>query len=281
MKPTDPQRNKRSRVRYDSMISSTMNEARYQETHKPIQLPSRLKVSIAIFVLLAGVVYFAARWLSSDTFMIKTIRVVNNRNVPAEDVIKASELQGKHIYSVLLQPSKLDQSVERIKTVAGVDGARVECASSPQVECALIVQPAQPLAILQTKQGAIWLDRQARAQKVSEEISPLIKLKQEPGTPPLSQTYVMTQSLVRALTELETLDTGVGEYYFSEQYGLSFDQRGARVRIGVAETEGAMRLKLELAKQLRVQLESKNVAPKMIDVRFVERPYYTTTVPKP
>ena len=67
----------------------------------------------------------------------------------------------------------------------------------------------------------------------------------------------------------------VTQYVFTKAEGFWFvNDRNWKVQLGTSGRAGAMIERSRMAKTLRDQLVSRNIQPKLIDVRVIEAPYY-------
>ncbi len=264
-----PKRNTRSRSRFDVVTNS-------------LQARNALLVSggngsgtvlakiLGICVLMAALVAVCAVWFFGEDLRIHVIEVRNNQDVPKLQIIGASALMKEHILS-----ADLNAAAHRIEALPGVKAAQISC--TWKAGCEVLVQPSIGIAMWQSATDStnrVWTDEQGRAQKALGDTPVKLNIKVEDGSMPVLGVPI-SDSLARALKELLVFQPKVIRYTYSSQYGLMFiDARGWKARLGVAEHDGAMQDKLVLLKQIGDQLAAKNTAAKVVDVRFVEAPFY-------
>jgi hypothetical protein len=268
-----PKRNWKSRTRFD--VAGSQRASRYARVrdNDNIQLP-RVRKGILVAVLIGGIVLALAAWFMGDDFRIHDIRVQNNQGVPVAQIVGTSGLDGEHMLLV-----DLDVAAQRVDELPGVDAVRISC--TWHAGCDILVQASQALALWQfaadkATSGApmVWVDRQGKVQRALEDVPSQLNVHVEDGDLPAIGTP-LDERLLRGLRELLALQPGTTHYTYSAQYGLMYtDSRGWRVRLGVAEHGGAMEEKLNMVKLLSDQLAAQKVLPKVIDVRFVNAPYY-------
>ena len=120
----------------------------------------------------------------------------------------------------------------------------------------------------------MWNDYEGKVQRALDAVQAKLSIYVEEGEPPALAERVSPR-LLRAINELATLQPGVTRYGYSRQYGLIWtNEDEGRVRLGDAPYDGVMSEKLKLARALRVQLKEQGIKPVVLDVRFVEAPYY-------
>ena len=227
-----------------------------------------MAVGALAVIALAGV-----RWFTGEAFQVspKSIQVQNNEGVPAVQIVAASGLIGEHVLFV-----DLDEAAARIDDQPGVDAARITCEWNGLARCTVVVQVSRALAVIQTSMGKRWIDKSGKVQQAEGDVPESLQLRAE-GEADFEPGSTVEPSLVQALLELKELQPGVKQYGYSHQYGVTYaDERGWRVRLGTAGRAGEMKDKLGLVRQLRDRLVADKTTPGVIDVRFVDAPYYIT-----
>lgn len=231
----------------------------------------RSAVRRAVLVLaLAGLVWLVWQWFWGESWRVKEIAVVGSSSLPTEAVIAASGLYGKHFLQVDPQ-----RAAEAVRSLRGVTYAEVQCTWEWRVWCRIKVYLSEPLALIEGARGKVWSDREGNIHAVGAEM-PEVKLRLNAEAEALPEPgSQLGRALVRALNELADLPPEDGFYAYSSRYGLVWvTGEGWRVRLGKAEYDGAMRDKLALAAQIRQRLRDRGESPTVIDVRFVEAPYF-------
>jgi len=170
-------------------------------------------------------------------------------------------------------------AAERLNDAPGIDAAEVSCEWSGQAACRILVKVSLALAVWQTPAGVVWVDGGGRVQVGTGDVPGAVQVRAEPGDTPAPGTRV-APALLRALGELQDLQPQAQPYSYSARYGLMYtDERGWRVRLGVAERDGDIGRKLALVKQLRDQLDARGTTPGTLDARYLDAPYYLTVDP--
>ncbi|PJF47832.1 MAG: hypothetical protein D6709_08045 [Chloroflexi bacterium] len=229
---------------------------------------ARRSQTLAAVVCVAGAM-LGAQWYSGESWRIGDITVQNNDGVPVEAIIGASGLQGEHFHF-----ANLDAAAKAVDDLPGVEAASVTCRWEWRVQCVITVQPARPMALWQSRDGQVWNDLEGRVQVARADMPAQLFIRVEDGAlpPPGSR---LNPRLLRALNELIAAQPNVTRYAYSSQFGLMWvNDRKWRVRLGDAPYDGAMSDKLRLARALQQQLVDKGIEARVLDVRFVEAPYY-------
>lgn len=259
-----PQRNRsgKSRTRFDVALA--------QRAQRQSRLP-RLRVRRWVVIAAAAIALavLGARWFIGDDWRINTLEVENNIGVPVEAIIGASALQGEHF-----QFADLDKAAKAIDDLPGVEAAQVTCTWSGQALCTILIQPARAMAFWESPRGNSWNDYEGRLQRALDAVQAKLTIYVEEGEP-LALTERVNPRLLRAMNELLAAQPVVTRYAYSREYGLIWQNEDKwRVRLGDAPYDGVMSQKLKLARALHNQLKAQGVRPKVLDVRFVEAPYY-------
>ncbi len=254
----------RARTRFD--VTATERSA------LPRALP-RVPRLLALGVPLAIALAAGAVWYGGPAWRVNEIDVIKNDAVPREQIIGASGLQNEHFHFV-----DLAAAAKRIDDLPGVEAAQVTCEWHGSAQCVIAIQPAKPLAIWLAAAGNVWTDYEGKVQRAPGQMAAKYTIRVEDGeVPPIG--VPLDPRLLRALIDLESLPVEMrgtaGRLAFSQEFGLMFDNaQGARVRLGLADRDGAMLEKARLAQVLAEQLSAKGITPRIIDVRFARAPYY-------
>jgi cell division septal protein FtsQ len=246
-----------------SAYGKTMREGpRWELPH----LNRAISVAILMCILIAVLVI----WFTSEDFHIHTVNVQNNQGVPAAQIIAASGLMGEHWFFV-----DLNAAAARVGELPGVQSAQVTCVA--QTGCTILIQPAPALAMWQNStdnSAQVWVDQNGKVQRALNNVPAKLTIVEDDGDLPVLGTP-LDENVLRALKELVSLQPSVTRYNYSVQYGLVYtDTRGWQVRLGVAASDGEMKRKLEVLKQISAQLVAQHQTPRVLDVRFVDTPFY-------
>jgi cell division septal protein FtsQ len=257
----NPRKPSKSRTRFDVALAQ-------RAQRRPSRLP-RVHGWVVIAVATIALVVLGVRWFSGDDWRINAIEVKNNIGVPVEAIIGASALQGEHF-----QFADLDKAAKAVDNLPGVEAAQVTCAWNGQTLCTILIQPARAMAFWESSRGNVWNDYEGKLQRALDAVQAKLTIYVEEGEPP-ALTERVNPRLLRAMNELLAAQPAVTRYAYSREYGLIWlNEDKWRVRLGDAPYDGVMSEKLKLARALRTQLKAQGVRPKVLDVRFVEAPYY-------
>ncbi len=260
-----------ARTRFD--VARSAGRLSRQQAPATPRLSRAMRLRIAVAVALIAGLALGVRWFTGDAFTIATdsIRVYHNQGVAPAQIIGASGLAGEHFAFV-----DLNAAAKRIDDLPGVDAAEVTCTWEWTVACTIVVQASQALALWETPQGLVWIDRSGKVQQALGDMPASLRLRsetQDAASPQIGQT--IEPALLRTLSELAALEADARLYVYSARYGIAYtDADGWRVRLGWSEHEGDMSEKVTLARLLRAQLAGDNLLPGVIDVRYPEAPYY-------
>jgi cell division septal protein FtsQ len=259
----NPQKHRRKQ-RHSRLHIGAAERAERAAQRLPTVRPALIgMLAIAVFALIV------VAWLNGPAWRVGTIHVRNNEGVPVEQIIGASGLQGEHYQFVDLQGA-----AKRIDDLPGVEAAEVTCNWFWTTTCQITVQPAQPLALIQSASQNVWTDFEGKVQRAPQQMQARLRVQMEDGEPP-PIGVPLEEDLLRGLTELSAGLSGVNRLFYSQTYGLMVENdRGVRYRLGVSEADGMMLEKLRLARTLADQLGSKGLTPRIIDVRYIKAPYY-------
>ncbi len=232
---------------------------------------SRSATARRVFVLavVMGGLGLLARWFTGDAWRIRAVYVRNNGGVPMEAIIAASGLYNQHF---LLHDAQ--RAAAAIEALNGVEAARVVCGWNGQAWCEVHITPSAPLALWEGQRLRVWNDAHGYVQVAEGEISASVRVRADDAAIPAPGTQ-LPPALLRALQELVEVQPEVSTYEYSPLFGIIWTPDGMqRVRLGVAEYEGAMRNKLRMARKMLQHVRARGVRPLVIDVRFPEAPYY-------
>lgn len=262
-----------SRNRFD--VATAYGRSRLDDG--PPLISRRVRIQLLVLLGLIAALYFGSRYLMSDRFAVREVNVLGNGGVSVGQIQQAAGLTGQHVLMLNVSPNMLQEAADRVRTVPGVEKSQISCMVDPAPACTVVVQPAPPLALFKASTGNMWIDREGRVQRAYEDMSAAITLQVEDPASQFDFGAQLPRFAVRALTEIAmNADVAKSEMIWSKEAGITLIQapRNQRVRLGVAERDGAMAAKIALAEQMRAALASMGKYPRIIDVRFLEAPFY-------
>jgi|GEM_PF-1317063 len=236
-------------------------------------VPGWLRTLVVVLIVLGGAAFVGVNWFMGSAWRVHAIAVRYNSSVPIDRILAASGLQGEHTQMV-----DLDAAAQRINDLPGIEGVRMMCAWSG--ECDIAIREAAPIAVWQTSERKVWVDGERKVQQLAPSGAAQagarapIAVQVEAGELPSIETPLDAR-LMRALTELQTVQPAVKQYFYTPEYGLMFNTaHGWRVRLGVSDYDGAMTDKLATLTKLEALLLTRGTAVRVVDVRFPQTPYY-------
>lgn len=220
-------------------------------------------VALAFMVLVGG-----GALLASDVFKIREGRVEGNEGLPAQGILAASGVMGQHWFLL-----NLDQSAHSVKDLPGIDAANIRC--EWQKECVVLVKVTQALARMDAPGATMWVDQTGRAQKTWDNARARVVVKLDDKTLLPADGKELDPGILSNLRELMEAQPEITQYAYTMADGFAFiNDRNWKVQIGTSRRAGAMTERSRMAQTLRDQLVSRNIQPKLIDVRVIEAPYY-------
>ena len=198
-----------------------------------------LLVIAAVFVIIAVIFKTTEKFISSDEFNVKSIKVEGNHSVSKADIVKAGGLYANmNIYT--LKTDKIKQGI-----IAHPDIERVEIEREMPTNLIIRVKEREPMALLKAQDGkTLPIDRRGRilSENKLENASglPLIITAKEAGVPgqeckdkkvitALEYLLVIRHAPERNFLRIKTIDVrqkdalifktvSIDEIIFSEQY---------------------------------------------------------------
>lgn len=220
-------------------------------------------VALAVMIVVGG-----GAFLVSDVFKVREGRVEGNEGLPAQGILAASGVMGQHWFLL-----NLDQSARSVKDLPGIDAANIRC--EWQKECVVLVKVTQALARLDAPGATMWVDQSGRAQKTWDNARARVVVKLDDKALLPADGMAFDPGILSNLRELLEAQPDITQYAYTKADGFWFvNDRNWKVQIGTSGRAGAMIERSRMAQTLRDQLVSRNIQPKLIDVRVIEAPYY-------
>lgn len=285
-KSWDPRRGRR---RYDRAGSVVLNRVKLGQA--PVSLHRLRWMHRGLWILLAIAVAGGglALWLTVDSrFYVYDAQIVGNRRLSHQEIFEASRLGGLHI--LWARSATIESRI--LEALPSLESVEVGCRLP--ANCSISVVERRPRVLWDESGELWWIDEEgavfpgmasmpvrddgASSPSQIDADAPTDSLGQWVVRGPLpredgrGKDYLEEQVRV-ALVELwENGRHLPSEYQYDPEQGLSFvDAHGWRVIVGQGS---GMARRLEVLEQLVTHLESQGVAPRFVDVRFPEAPYY-------
>ena len=241
-----------------------------------------------VLFLLLFVVAAGALWLTlDDRFYIYHADVMGAVRVSPDEIFQASGLPRLHILWV--RPAEIEARL--LDALPTLESAQVVCELPAQ--CAIAVVERQP-RVMWDEDGQLWWIDAEGVIFSGPPSSPPTSGDVPPSFPPTggdegggAEGWVVRGPLPRgedgqldervhiALTELWTTGADVSPLLYVPGRGLVFtDERGWRVVVGQGS---GMDERLQVLEWLAADLETRGLAPRFVDVRFADAPYYSLT----
>lgn len=226
---------------------------------------------LALIVVAAG-----ALWLALDArFYIHHADVVGTVRVAPDEVFRASGLPGLHV--LWARPAEIEARL--LDELPSLESAQVACDLSAR--CTIVVAERQPRVMWDEDGQAWWIDAdgvifpaQAPAETPVEGMAPEGWLVR--GPLPRDEDGRLEERVRVALAELWAAGADLPPvlYYVPSRGFVFSDERGWRIVVGQGP---GMERRLQVLEWLVGDLEARGVAPRFVDVRFAEAPYYSLT----
>jgi len=202
----------------------------------------------------------------SDAFYVYRLEAEGNRLVSEEEIFNQTQLEGYSIF--FIDPS---QAEERIESLPDIREARVTLSLPNRM--AVRVEERRALLVWQTGEFRYGVDEEGLIVSLDGEDEPEMVITDLDSAPLSPGDSVNTQA-VAAAAAYQDLLSGVDEFEYSAQYGLSYrDELGRRVYLGDGEKAA---LKVAILGALADRLANQGATVESIDVRFPDSPLYRT-----
>ncbi len=217
-------------------------------------------------ILVLSLVVAVLVWMRADARWYVTeasITLYGTRGAVAQEVVQASGLLKEH-------GTRLDAeaAAQRVREqVSAVSDVHVACHPYP-ASCEIRVVERKPVAIWDTGQGVLWIDKEGVAFTPWGEVTNLPVLRG-----PLPATPQATLAAVQGAEALLKLTGPVDVLEYHPQRGLIWnDPQGHRVAFGVDAERMAARW--AVYQQLLAVFDARRIFPWNLDVRVPEAPTY-------
>jgi len=232
----------------------------------------RIVVVLSLVAAAAG-----ALWLAlDDRFYVYHADVVGTARLSPDEVFRASGLPGIHVLWV----RSAEVEARLLDALPGIERARVACGLP--AKCTISVAERQPRVTWDEDGRSWWID--AEGVVFSPSPSPPLVGGDAGGATgwtvqgplPRDADGRLEKGVRVALAELWVAGAEVpASLTYVPARGLVFaDERGWRVIVGQGPGMGE---RLQVLEWLAADLEARGLAPRFVDVRFVDAPYYSLT----
>jgi cell division septal protein FtsQ len=228
-------------------------------------LPPRL-ISASLLIVAGWLIY----WFSSaDLFYVRGVRVEGNWRLPEAELLAMSGLEGVNVFWADTQAA-----TRAIAALPDVEAVQVRCGLP--ADCVIRLVEREALLVWRQGEAQIWIGADGTAVPARGHLPNAIVLDAA-GSEALRPGERLDPVLVAAVQELERLQPSVRVYQYSDRYGLMFESaHGWPVRLGKGEEIAS---RLALVRALADYLSSQGIVPALVDVRYLEAPYYQVQGP--
>lgn len=265
---------RRSGRHYERAGSIVLNQVKLGQAPVSLRRIRIVHTGLWILLALALVVGGLALWLTVDTrFYVYDAQIAGARRVSDEQIFDVSGLRGLHI--LWARPETIESQI--LEGLPSLESAEVSCRLPS--DCAISVVERRP-RILWDENGETWWIDEAGAVFLhepegadSEGLGETSGRWTVTGTLPRGEDGNLDDGVRVALKELwESGQDLPTDFEYTSEEGLSFvEGHGWRVIVGKGS---GMASRLEAWERLAAHLESENVTPRFVDVRFPRAPYY-------
>jgi cell division septal protein FtsQ len=221
--------------------------------------------------VLAVVVLASGGWLfregaASPDLRVASILVAGNELVPAEEIAEALPVRDANVFTI--RGSRLAPAILSDPAVAAV---RVEARLPDAVY--VRVMERRPVVVWETSGGTVLADRTGLVLREGGSALPTVSAPEGPVPHPgerVSPQAVQVAETVGPL--IDSLGLQGGRIEFRPESGVTLVAPGtARVVLGFGDD---LQLKLDAYTTIRRHLEQSRTPAELIDVRFLDRPFY-------
>lgn len=219
----------------------------------------------AAAVLAVGVVLL--RWmLTAPQFQVTTVLVAGNDLVPGDQVVGALPLQGTNLF--LVRGSRLAKSIEHNPAIA-------QAWVRPRLPNLLVIDIEEREPVVMWEEGEThWLvDGDGRVLGLGDRPLPIVSALTEGTIAPGQRVEAGVVRMARAVTpRLADLGLDSAKLEYDPGRGMAIVADGAyRVELGFGDQLAA---RLDAFETIRRYLQQSHTPVQLIDVRFLERPYF-------
>jgi hypothetical protein len=220
---------------------------------------------LAIGILAAGAWLFIKGAASPD-LRVASILVAGNELVPAEEIAEALPVGDANVFTI--RGSRLAPTILSDPAVAAV---RVE----PRLPDAVYVRVMErrPAVVWETSNGSVLADRTGLVLREGGSALPTVSAPEGPYPQPGERVSSQAVQIAETVGPLiDSLGLQGGRIEFRPESGVTLVAPGAaRVVLGFGDD---LQLKLDAYATIRRYLEQSRTTAELIDVRFLDRPFY-------
>lgn len=235
-----------------------------------IQVPIEMVKNVALtsrwisLVLVTIAVWALISIGQNRNFYLSVIPVIGANSIPDSEIVKASSLEGRHIFAA----SPAD-AADQVRAISGVISATVML-KWPN-EATIQITEDTPVAIWKQAGRTYWVNETGELLPARSMITGLLVIDSE-AREPLKNDAVVPDPVLSGALQLRKLRSNIDHLYYSLRTGLSYqDGRGWRAHFG---TGLDMEQKLVVYETIVDDLLERGLDISYISVRNQEKPYY-------
>lgn len=215
--------------------------------------------------LLAGGSWATWHAMESPQLHVRRVTVSGNELVPTAEITEGLDVQGTSIFWI--RRARLAKMVEGLPAVKH---AEIQVRFPDHVH--IVVRERAPVAIWDTGGRRMLVDADGVALREGDGMLPLILVSEGPIPEPGDRVDAEAVRITQELTpRLESLGLNDAQFDYRASSGVTLISRGRRVALGFADHLDA---KLDAYRAIRDHLAQTQTVAELVDVRFLDRPYF-------
>jgi cell division protein FtsQ len=219
-------------------------------------------VALGLILLGGWTVSYGAE---APQFVVKRVTVSGNDLVPTEEILSHADVQGTNIFQ-----ARRGRLVGMLRTVPGVRDADVQIRFPDQIH--IVVRERTPVAVWDTGGLRMLVDSDGYALREGDGNLPVIVVHDAPRPAPGDRVDSEAVQIAEEVApRLRGLGLGDAQLDYRPATGVTLVTSGRRVAIGFADHLDA---KLDAYRTIRDHLDQSHTPAELVDVRFLDRPYF-------
>jgi cell division protein FtsQ len=239
------------------------NDRRIQvplELFKNLVVTSRW-ISLGLLAICVWAIFLIGQ---NSNFYLSVIPVLGSRSIPESEIVEASGLEGKHIFSA--DPS---EAARKINDIPGVISATVTLVWPNEVN--IQVGEDTPIAIWKQAGRTYWINESGHLLPARSTVPGLLVIDSEEKTQ-AKDNGIIDRSILNGALQLQELRPNIDLLYYLPGTGLSYeDGRGWRGQFG---TGSDMEQKIVVYETIVDELLERGLNISLVSVRNQAKPYY-------
>jgi hypothetical protein len=216
--------------------------------------------------LLAGGAWLVTRGIQAPELRVASVTIVGNSLASAPEITEQLDLEGQNVFSV--RGPRLERLIEHDPLI---QRAHVQPVLPNAVRIAIVER--QPAVVWDTGDRQLLTDGTGLALREGIEPLPTVRAPEGPITDPGGRVDADAVHMAQAIgPQLDALGYTGGWLEYRPDRGVTLEGPGKeQVLLGFANDLPA---KLAAYRSIRRYLDESHTAVQLVDVRFLDRPYY-------